>query len=158
MGACRNNFKYLFNLTNSTGVFSTKSLLNFNIKKLTSPGAGIFRKQILLDSLFVGKVPFSKNHYHGVGPDILFSMMSCIDYQYFGYVNKPLAVFRVHENSITIDAASDKKKQYKIKIAYQDARIFYFITKFIDNFKIYYLAKYYYKIKKNFIKIAKNKN
>lgn len=147
----------LFNLTNQTGVYTTKSLFNFNIKKLTSPGAGIFRKQLLLDSLFVGKVPFTKNHYHGVGPDILFSLMSCIDYQYFGYVNKPLAVFRVHENSITIDAASDQKKQYRIKLAYQDARIFYFITKFIEKFKIYYLAKYYYKIKKNFIKIDKNK-
>ena len=35
----------------------------------------------------------------------------------------------------------------------------YFIEKIEEtNFKIYYLAKYYYKIKKNYIKIAKNKN
>jgi glycosyltransferase involved in cell wall biosynthesis len=147
----------LFTLTNETGIFSSKKLSDFNIKKLTSPGAGIFRKQILLDSLFVGEVPFSKNHYHGVGPDILFSLMSCVDYQFFGYVNKPLAVFRAHVNSITVNADSDKKKRARIKNAYQDARIYYYINKFIAAFKIYYLAKYYYKIKKNLIKINKIK-
>ena len=147
----------LFNLKNETGVYPAKTLANFNIKKLSSPGAGVFRKKVLLDTLFVGKVPFSKNHYHGVGPDILFSLMSCIEYPSFGYVNQPLAIFRAHENSITIDAASDQKKQTKIKNAYQDARIYFYINKFIETFKIYYFAKNFYKIKKNIIKINKIK-
>ena len=96
-------------------MFSIKKLKHFNLKYLTSPGAGVFRKQILLDSLFVGNIPFTKNHYHGVGPDILFSLMSTINYSHYGFINKPLAFFRVHENSITIDAQLDKSKALKLK-------------------------------------------
>lgn len=148
----------IFQLENESGVFSIKKLKHFNLKHLTSPGAGVFRKQILLDSLFVGNIPFTKNHYHGVGPDILFSLMSTIDYPYYGFVNKPLAFFRVHENSITIDAQSDKAKSLKIKKAYEDAKIYFFIYKFVRLFNIYNVAKLYYKIRKNFIKIKKNSN
>lgn len=148
----------IFQLEKESGVFSIKKLKHFNLKHLTSPGAGVFRKQILLDSLFVGNIPFTKNHYHGVGPDILFSLMSTIDYPHYGFVNKPLAFFRVHENSITIDAQSDKAKSLKIKKAYEDAKIYFFIYKFVRLFNIYNVAKLYYKIRKNFIKIKKNNN
>lgn len=148
----------IFQLENESGVFSIKKLKHFNLKYLTSPGAGVFRKQILLDNLFVGNIPFTKNHYHGVGPDILFSLMSTIDYTHYGFVNKPLAFFRVHENSITIDAQSDKSKALKIKKAYEDAKIYFFIYKFVRLFNIYNVAKLYYKIRKNFIKIKKNNN
>lgn len=155
----KNEFgRKIFQLEDQSGVFSIKKLKHFNLKYLTSPGAGVFRKQILLDSLFVGNIPFTKNHYHGVGPDILFSLMSTIDYTHYGFVNKPLAFFRVHENSITIDAQSDKSKAFKIKKAYEDAKIYFFIYKFVRLFNIYNVAKLYYKIRKNFIKIKKNNN
>lgn len=141
-----------FNLNKQTGVFPVKDLLNYNIKKLSSPGAGIFRKNILIDNLFVGKVPYSKNEYHGVGPDILFSLMSCSSaYTKYGFVNKPLAIFRDHMNSITISASADIDKKGKIKKAYKEARIYYFVDKFVKTFGIYYLAKFYYIIKKNII-------
>ena len=148
----------IFQLEKESGIFSIRKLKHFNLKHLTSPGAGVFRKQILLDSLFVGNIPFTKNHYHGVGPDILFSLMSTINYSHYGFVNKPLAFFRVHENSITIDAQSDNTKSLKIKKAYEDAKIYFFIYKFVRLFNIYNVAKLYYKIRKNFIKIKKNNN
>lgn len=155
----KNEFgKKIFQLENETGIFSIKKLKHFNLKYLTSPGAGVFRKQILLDSLFVGNIPFTKNHYHGVGPDILFSLMSTISYPKYGFVNKPLAFFRVHKNSITIDAQSDTIKSLKIKKAYEDAKIYFFIKKFIKLCNIYNIAKLHYKIKKNFIKIKNNNN
>ena len=155
----KNEFgRKIFQLENGSGVFSIRKLKHFNLKHLTSPGAGVFRKQILLDSLFVGNIPFTKNHYHGVGPDILFSLMSTIGYSHYGFVNKPLAFFRVHENSITIDAQSDKAKSLKIKKAYEDAKIYFFIYKFVRLFNIYNVTKLYYKIRKNFIKIKKNNN
>jgi len=71
-------------------------------------------------------VPYSKNEYHGVGPDILFTLMSCNNYLYYGYVDEPLVVFRSHEKSITIDASLDVQKQFKIDKAYDDARIYFF--------------------------------
>jgi glycosyltransferase involved in cell wall biosynthesis len=141
----------LFKLKSSTGVFPSKILLQQNHKDLTSPGAGVFRKQILLDNLFVGKIPFSKNEYHGVGPDLLFSLMSCVAYPNFGFVNEPLATFRAHSNSITIDSQSDKKKMDKINKAYDDARIYYLIDRYISKFSIYELIRKYRlkKLKKN---------
>lgn len=155
----KNEFgRKIFQLEKESGIFSIRKLKHFNLKHLTSPGAGVFRKQILLDSLFVGNIPFTKHHYHGVGPDILFSLMSTIGYSHYGFVNKPLAFFRVHENSITIDAQSDKSKSLKIKKAYEDAKIYFFIYKFVRLFNIYNVAKLYYKIRKNFIKIKKNNN
>lgn len=119
-----------FNFQKSTGIFDSKELAKFNYSMLTSPGAGIFRKKILVDNLFVGNIPFAKSNYHGVGPDVLFSLMTTIDYPKYGFVNKQLAVFRAHESSITIDAMNDSAKHLKIKKAYQEARTFYFLSKF----------------------------
>lgn len=145
----------LFNLNKESGIFEAKELLKRNIKSLTSPAAGIFRKDILIDNLFVGKIPFSKNTYHGVGPDILFSLMSCEEYPLYGFVKEPLAIFRDHEKSITINAFGNSDKKLKIKNAYKDARIYYYINKIIKTFKIYYIAKLYYLVYKNTIKTKK---
>lgn len=155
----KNEFgRNLFQIEKESGIFPIKKLKHFNLKYLTSPGACVFRKQILIDNLFVGNIPFTKNHYHGVGPDNLFSLMSSINYSHYGFINKPLTFFRVHENSITIDAQSDKTKSLKIKKAYEDAKIYFFIYKFVRLLNIYNFAKLYYKIRKNFIKIKKNNN
>lgn len=48
-----------------------------------------------------------------------------------------------------------KSKSLKIKKAYEDAKIYFFIYKFVRLFNIYNVAKLYYKIRKNFIKIKK---
>jgi len=147
---------FCFELKKSSGIFKVNKLIDFNLKYLTSPGAGVFRKQILLDALFVGNIPFSKNHYRGVGPDMLFSLMSGLNHNYFGYINEPLAFFREHENSITVDAYADSSKREKIKKGYEDAKIYFLINKFISIFGVYWIIRYYYKLKKNFIK-SRNK-
>ena len=132
----------LFSIKKSTGKLSTKILVKRNFKSLTSPAAGIFRKKIMIDNLFVGAMPFSKYEYHGVGPDMLFSLMSELHYKKFGFVNKDLAVFRAHDASITINAQADKQRQNKLDLAYNQARIYYYIHKLIRNLKIYSLAKF----------------
>ena len=131
----------LFNLNTNDGVFPVANFLEFSKDNMVSPGAAIFRKKILLDNLFVGKVPFSQNEYHGVGPDILFSIISCAEYPLYGYVSEPLAIFRAHDKSITIDAQSDTTKQTKIKNAYNDARVYYFLYKIIKKYNIFSLIK-----------------
>ena len=132
-----------FTFQNKTGIFNSSELAKFNYRSLTSPCAGTFRKKILIDNLFVGQIPFSASSYHGVGPDVLFSLMSTIDYPKYGYVHQQLAIFRAHENSITIDAMNDKAKHLKIKKAYNDARKFYFLTKLINKLLKYQLFRKY---------------
>ncbi|WP_396143938.1 glycosyltransferase family 2 protein [Flavobacterium sp.] len=131
----------LFKLNDTSGVFPVKNFLKFSTSNMVSPGAAIFRKKQLLDNLFVGKVPFTQNEYHGVGPDILFSIMSCIEYPSYGFVNEPLAIFRAHDKSITIDALSDSSKQIKIKNAYNDARVYFYLSKIIKNCNLFSLIK-----------------
>lgn len=131
----------IFNLNKVTGIYPVKNLVNFNLKSLTSPCAGIYRKKILIDNLFVGSIPFSKNDYHGVGPDILFTLMSCTNYTSYGYVKESLVIFRAHEKSITIDASLDANKRYKIGIAYDDARIYFFINRIIAKLKLYRIIR-----------------
>ncbi len=131
----------VFNLSKNTGIYPVKNLVDFNLKYLTSPCAGIYRKKILIDNLFVGSVPYSKNEYHGVGPDILFTLMSCSNFSSYGYVNEPLVVFRSHEKSITIDASLDVQKQLRIDKAYDDARIYFFINRIIEKLKIYSIVR-----------------
>ena len=95
----------------------------------------------LEEFILVGKIPFSQNEYHGVGPDILFSVMSCIVYPKYGYISEPLSIFRAHDKSITINALSDKIKQIKIKNAYNDARVYYFLSKIIKDYNIFSFIK-----------------
>lgn len=124
----------------TSGIHPSGILTKYNLTDLTSPCAGIFRKEIMINTLFQGRIPFTKNEYHGVGPDILFSLFSCKEYSKFGFVNENLTVFRAHKNSITIDALKDKEKQRKIKEAYNEARRFLYIYKIVEKFNIYKIA------------------
>lgn len=130
-----------------TGVYKSSILIKHNFKDLTSPCAGIFRKEILIDNLFQGKVPFSRHNYHGVGPDLLFSLFSGKRYPNFGFVNENLAIFRSHNNSITVDSNKSREKQDKIYNAYNDSRIYYTINNLINQMGLYYIAKIITKIK-----------
>jgi glycosyltransferase involved in cell wall biosynthesis len=138
----------IFNLNNNSGIYPVENLINFNLKSLTSPCSGIYRKKILIDNLFVGSMPYTINEYHGVGPDILFTLMSCYKYPFYGYIYEPLVIFRAHEKSITIDASLDSQKQLKIDNAYEDARIYFLINRFIDKLKVYSIVRKYFKIRK----------
>lgn len=148
-----NKFLYnLFDFFGETGIVSSKSIAKFSSKSLISPGCVIFRKDYLLNNLFIGDIPFSNFHYKGVGPDLLFSLMATLDYKNFGFVKSPLAIFRSHKGSITIDASKDELKQKKLGQGYEQARKYYFIN---HIFKKYHLANLFYlifRIKRRIIK------
>ncbi|MDP1879760.1 MAG: glycosyltransferase family 2 protein [Parachlamydiaceae bacterium] len=136
-----------FTYFDKTGVYPSSHLVKFAMRSLISPGAIILRKQIILDNLFCGKLPFSKYEYRGVGPDLLFSLMSTIKYKKIGFVNECLAVFRSHVNSITVDASSDALKTLKIDRAYKEARKYYLTVDFIRKYRLNDYLYLYYRIK-----------
>lgn len=103
---------------------------------ILSPGCGIHRKIDLIDILLVGNIPGSKIHYKGVGPDLLFSLMPFMRYDKFGFVNKPLAFLRSHENSITSDSNNEISKSKKFENAYDEAKIFYLKIKLFKIFNL----------------------
>jgi glycosyltransferase involved in cell wall biosynthesis len=132
----------------TSGIHDSNYLEKFSLKNLASPGAAIFRRQMLINYLYIGRITFTKHEYKGVGPDLLFSLFSAYHYPKFGFIKRELAVFRAHENSITIDAIGHKEKQNKIIQAYDEARIFYLMYKTIMKSPLYFLMKCLLKIKK----------
>lgn len=130
-------YKYnIIKLGLETGIHNSKKLRNYSYSNVLSPGAGLFRKKILIDSLFVGNLPFSKNIYKGVGPDLLFSLMASEEYKNFAFINEPLAFFRNHDSSISMDASKLEVTKIKIKKAYNDTSIFYMILRFMHRYNI----------------------
>ena len=123
-----------------TGVYSASRFMTLQIKGLVSPGAILLRRQDVLDALFVGRVPFARHEYRGVGPDWLMSAMATLNYPKVGFVAEPLAVFSAHEGSITVDAQRDKAKKKALKAAYQSARRYYVITRVIKALRLDLLA------------------
>jgi glycosyltransferase involved in cell wall biosynthesis len=129
-----NSYKYnIIKLGLETGIHSSALLRKYSYKNVLSPGAGLFRKKILLDSLFVGNLPFSKDVYRGVGPDLLFSLMASENYEKFAFVNKPLAFFRSHDSSISIEASKLELTKNRIKKVYDETAIFYMILRFVHR-------------------------
>jgi len=108
-----------------TGVFENHLAEEKIVSSLISPGAALFRKQVLIDSLYQGGLPLQKSEYHGVGPDIFASLLSMLRYPKVGFVNEVLASFRAHDGSITIDALKDQQKKNDIAAAYNEVRAYY---------------------------------
>jgi hypothetical protein len=94
----------------------------------------------MLDALFVGRVPFARHEYRGVGPDWLMSAMATLRYPKIGFVAEPLAVFSAHAGSITVDAQRDKAKNQALKAAYQSARLYYVIARAVTSLRLDLLA------------------
>jgi glycosyltransferase involved in cell wall biosynthesis len=117
----------------STGVFPIRMIEKRVLKSLISPAAAIFRKDVLVDSLYQGKLPLSKTHYHGVGPDCFVTLLSMLRFEYFGYVKEPLAVFGVHGGSITVNSQTDQEKARKLANAYGEVKSYYKKLKLIKK-------------------------
>lgn len=137
-----NSYKYnIIKLGLETGIHNSKLLRKYSYKNVLSPGAGLFRKKTLLDSLFVGNLPFSKDVYKGVGPDLLFSLMASAEFKNFAFINKPLAFFRSHDSSISIEASKLEITKNRIKKAYDDTAVFFMILRFMHRYNIILLFR-----------------
>lgn len=108
-----------------TGIFENHRAEDKIVGSLISPGAALFRKQVLIDALYQGGLPLQSKEYHGVGPDIFASLLSLLRFPKVGFVKEPLASFRAHDGSITIDAFKDAKKKNDIAAAYNEVRAYY---------------------------------
>jgi hypothetical protein len=118
-----------------SGIYHRKKIERRILRSLISPGAAIYRKQILLDSLYQGRLPLSETDYRGVGPDCFVTLLSMLRYPEIGFVKEPLANFRMHDNSITINASQDRARQRKLKRAYKEVKRFYLEMKLLRFFR-----------------------
>ncbi len=94
-----------------------------------SPGCGIFRKKLAISALHAGDLPLAEHRYRGVGPDLMFSLLSLLFYKQYAFIDEPLAIFRAHDASITIESSSSKDKALALKRAYDEAFKYYLLLK-----------------------------
>lgn len=115
----------LFAEFGGTGLRPAAAFMHKHVRGLVSPGATILRRRDILDALHVGKVPFARHEYRGVGPDWLMTALATLAYPKVGFVAEPLAVFSHHAGSITVAAGADKEKKRALRRAYREARRYY---------------------------------
>jgi glycosyltransferase involved in cell wall biosynthesis len=130
----------LFDRIGASGLYPASVFMNKQITGLVSPGATIIRRKDILNALFVGKVPFARHEYRGVGPDWLMTSMVTLDYPKIGFINEPLAIFSSHAGSITTNALNDAKKKRALRRAYQESRKFYTLLWMAKFFRLDLLA------------------
>jgi glycosyltransferase involved in cell wall biosynthesis len=126
----------LFDNFGPTGTYSSAFFMDKQLRGLVSPGATIIRRKDILDALFVGKVPFARFEYHGVGPDWLMTAMATLNYPKVGFVDEPLATFSSHPGSITVSALQDEVKKRAFRRAYQESRRFYAMLWLAKRFRL----------------------
>ncbi len=109
----------------ASGTYPVKQLERRLLRSLISPGCCLFRREILIDGLYQGRLPLQENEYHGVGPDRFLAFLSALRYEKIGFVKEPLAVFFDHDGSITTDAGRDAEKLKAFRAAYAETVQFY---------------------------------
>jgi glycosyltransferase involved in cell wall biosynthesis len=119
-----------------TGIVPVEAVEKQILGSLISPGAAVYRRQILLDALYQGRLPLQTHEYRGVGPDAFVSLLSMLRYPKVGFVKEPLAFFRAHEGSITIDAFASGEKTLKLRAAYAEVTRYYLEMKVMRSVRI----------------------
>lgn len=100
-----------------------------------SPSAAVFRREDLIDSLFIDKLPLQERKYHGVGPDHFVKLLALMRYRKFGFVDEPLVSFRSHSGSITTASADDHSRA-ELKAAYFEVENIAFILSTIKKWNL----------------------
>ena len=115
------------------GINCSKKIEPIVVNFLISPGCIVLRKRDAIDALYQGNLPLSKHHYHGVGPDLFLTLICLLRYESIGFVAAPLAVFRAHDNSITVAASHDQSNKIMIEKAYAEVRDYYLALKLYNQ-------------------------
>jgi glycosyltransferase involved in cell wall biosynthesis len=121
-----------------SSVYSSRQFTRFFRETLVSPCAAIYRRQHLIDALYVGRLPNQVFDYHGVGPDLLLQLFALRNYPSIGYVAEPLTYFRAHPGSITTDAETSGREADLVR-AYDEARLAILdllVVRFVRGLKI----------------------
>jgi glycosyltransferase involved in cell wall biosynthesis len=94
-----------------SGVFGSRSERRKVAETMVSPSALLLRRQELVDGIYAGRLPFQLGTYHGAGADHFLKLLALLRYPRFAYISDPLANFRSHPGSITVDAISSGEKE-----------------------------------------------
>lgn len=122
---------FQFSKTLETGIMPSRNLEKMLLDGLMlSPAICLYRRRDVIDAILPGNLPINfGGAYHGVGPDLLMSLLVCLRYPKCAVITRPLARFGTHAGSITIDAAHDPAKQHALTDGYNAFRTYYRLIK-----------------------------
>ena len=121
-----------------------KKIQAYTMRKMISPGAVIIRKKDAINAFYQGELPNEHCRYHGVGPDVLLTMLPQLNYSHFAYINEALFQFREHSSSITHQSKESLDQTQRFHFAYDEARKYFLGQKYLRSslgFRLYCFTK-----------------
>ena len=97
-----------------------------NMTQTISPGCAVFRRRDALDALMMNPT-FPANRYHGAGPDVMMFLLPLSRRPYYVFIDAPLAFFRSHDSSITMNAFASAENQKKLCDAYAEYKVMFLV-------------------------------
>jgi len=128
-----------------SGTYTTRQDRRVVAETMISPTALMLRKQELIDGIYVDRLPFQQHRFHGAGADHFLKLLALLRYPKFGYVSEPLANFRSHAGSITIDAISSGRKS-GLTAVYSETLSYYRVLDFIQRGRLIALVNSLHRI------------
>ncbi|MFK7942013.1 MAG: glycosyltransferase family 2 protein [Paracoccaceae bacterium] len=116
-------------LAPKTGVHLVKTVEKRLRRTIITPVGVIYRRQIMLDALTVGRLPLQEHEFFCVGPDRMMTLLSMLRYPKMGFVNERVAYLGAHPGSITVDAHRKPEVLDAMMDAYQECDDYYLLMK-----------------------------
>lgn len=112
-----------------TGVHLVKTMERRLLRTILTPVGIVYRRQIMLDALTVGRLPLQEREFFCVGPDRMMTLLSMLRYPKVGFVDERVAFLGAHPGSITVDAHRKPEVLDAMMDAYQECDDHYQIMK-----------------------------
>ncbi len=128
----------------ATGKHPIKKIEAYTMRKMISPGAVIIRKKDAINAFYQGELPNEHFRYHGVGPDVLLTMLPQLKYSQLAYINENIFQFREHSCSITHQSKESLDQTKSFHFAYDEARKYFLGQKYLRSsisFRLYCFIK-----------------
>ena len=136
-----------------TGVFGSRRERRKIAETMVSPSALLLRRQELVDGIYAGRLPFQLGTYHGAGADHFLKLLALLRYQQFAYISKPLANFRSHPGSITVDAISSGEKGALTQV-YTEVLSYYRLLDFARRTNLITVVDFLHRARQRIAKVA----
>lgn len=128
----------------ASGIYPIKKIEAYTMRKMISPGAVIIRKGDAINAFYQGELPNERIRYHGVGPDVLLTMLPQMKYSHFAYINENVFQFREHSSSITYQSKENLDQTQRFHFAYDEVRKYFLGHKYLRSslgFRVYCFIK-----------------
>ena len=137
----------------TSGIKKSRLDRNLVAETMISPTALLLRRQELVDGIYAGRLPFQVGTYHGAGADHYLKLLCLLRYPEFGFVRVPLANFRAHPGSITVNAFASGQKT-PLAGVYSEVLGYYRLLDFAQRTNLLAIIEGAHKVRQKVVAVA----